>query len=349
MNRYLGRIFLIGSFLVLAGCGERAHSVAFEGGVIPVFTAPESVVVAQVGKKAITIGDFKKRLEFETGIFKACHSKVKDLETRAKKFRAHRVRGVLNLLVRDALIDQYLDDSCGGCGALDEAAAISNQVASLKLRDFKIEDAYAKAWFLRAAREEKAVFAFEPSAKEITEAEVDDAMLCQDEYKANAIATNRVTYALASNVLEKARSGEDFAALGRKYANFEPQESEEWATFERAEIDNPELRDWAFAAKTGDIGGPFDLEDGLSIVKVIGRTEGAKEASMAAQEVETVCLARITFLMVVEEPEPHTREYCRATRLRLKKMRAMEKLVESLFEKYEITYPSGETLDFKED
>ena len=351
---------------LLSGCGKEQSK-----GPIAVFTADPSVVIARVGERDITVGDFRRRLDFETAIHRATMMKSKkppkDPEDRVRKFSDYRARQVLPQLIHCALLDGYLERECGGCEVAEADKVIGKGLKryakklrhkGLTLEDFakelSVEPSYLKDQMLLSAREDKARLAFDPASTNVTEREIDEGLARLDAFIARAVASNRVTRATCSNALEKVRAGAGFAATAKAFGAEDPHEAEEWGWFSRDDFDMmakdcPKFKDWAFKAKVGEIGGPFDVDDGLSIVKVLERQAGTAQPSMASGGTEEVRLARINFPMAVENPEPRTREHCKDALLAWKAREAQKRLFEKLFSETKIEYPNGAKMNFKKE
>ena len=133
----------------------------------------------------------------------------------------------------------------------------------------------------------------------------------------------------------------DDIAAAKKYSVFGPDEAVRWQICEYGEITCEELRDWAFSAPVGSIGGPFDVPDGLVIAKIVERTEGTLEESAVSEQVANVTLARIGFYMVVAEPEPRTREHVYEALMKWKAQNVQKLFFKSLHEGMKIEYPQG--------
>ena len=360
--RIVFALLLTGGFM--SGCGKEQPK-----GPIAVFTADSSVVIARVGERDITVGDFRRRLDYETAVHKATMMKAKkppkDAEKRLKRFAEFRARQILPQLVHCALLDRYLDASCGGRevegakAALDKALKhyakrIRHKGLTLEglAKELSVEPAYLRDQLILPAREDKARLTFAPASTNVTEKEIDEGLARMDAYAERAIASNRVSWAACSNALAKVRAGADFESTAKAFGADAAGEAKEWGWFGRDDFDMmakecPQFKEWAFAAKDGEIGGPFDLDDGLSVVKVLKHQTGSAIASMATKQVEEVLLVRMTFPMVVERPEPRTREHCREALLNWKARDAQRRLFEKLFNETEITYPNGTKMDFK--
>jgi len=346
----------------LCGCGEKT-SVASSNGPIRVFDVPPETVLATVNGRALTAQDFRFRLAFETGVFsytmQYAAQKPKDGAARVALFERQRLSGVMPQLVHCALLDAYLESACGGRDvkyAEKEFAKAVNRLMPKKARKEGLEGLakaigltpeYVKEQVLVSAREDKARLVFEPASTNVTEKEIDEGLARMDAYTAMAVATNRATWATASNVLAQIKAGADFAKLGRTNGDA-GGEATEWATFERDEFENASLRDWAFSAKDGAVGGPFEVDDGVSIVKVLRSKAGTDVASLASAGAAEVTLARINFPLFEENPEPKTRQHCREALLAWKANQAKERLFKKLLNEAKIAYPNGGKLDFGE-
>jgi len=108
----------------------------------------------------------------------------------------------------------------------------------------------------------------------------------QDEFKETekrkidyVIFSNKATRAdsdtvrsLAGQILQRARSGEDFAALAQTYSEDESNRDKggDFGFFKRGQMVKP-FEDAAFGANPGDIIGPVQTTFGLHIIKVVGR------------------------------------------------------------------------------
>jgi len=92
--------------------------------------------------------------------------------------------------------------------------------------------------------------------------------------------------------------GEDFAALADRFSEFldEDEPGGFWGAFALAEIDDPAVRKAAEELPVGGVGGPFDTEEGMILIKVLGR-EGAGEESVFNEKPSIVRLARIGLRM----------------------------------------------------
>ena len=344
-------------FVFLAGCGRDANSP------LDIDTCRAGIVLAELDGQTITVRDFRARRSLETALM-AYRKRELPAQRRADalaKFAHGRNRRILAELVNQALVKSYLEKRLAGQDASrlrTTAKARMGKNVGDALRKFKfktpeqaatelgvdsdyLQDQFAVPTRVAVARE---IFAEKPFT--VTEREIDEGLERMQRYHDRAVASNAVTRATASNVLERVKAGGDFATLGHQYAGFSPEEARAWGDFEADEIEDAALRKWAFTASVGSVGGPFDVEDGLCVVKILNRTNGSPTPSLAAEETASVSLARIAFYMWEEDPEPRTRDYVRTTLGEWKANEAQKALFASLHAGMHLTYPNGTNFVF---
>ena len=182
-----------------------------------------------------------------------------------------------------------------------------------------------------------------PQKKNIAAAECYGILLYGNSFSAREIrlVTAQPDFAALLPKLFHRAFGLDFVEAAKKYSVFGPDEAERWTMDEYSEIANEKLRDWAFSAPVGSIGGPFDVPDGLAIVKIVDRSDGPLEPSLASELVANVTLSRIGFYMIVPDPEPRTREHVREALTKWKMKNAQMSFFKELHDGMKIEYPQG--------
>lgn len=338
--------------LLFVGCSREEGAQA--GGEISVLEMSPKQVMVRVNDAEISFGDFQNRFNLETAIYTKKNAKRNGFETSLKRFQASRFGQVLPQLVNLSLIKGYLK---ANDIQLDVAAekALGQSVNQLKRKatledlaaDYGVKPDYLREQLIFPEMMRVACEHFDPSCRSVSEQEVDEGLARQDRYYERAVASNKVTWATCSNVLAKVRGGMDFAEAGAKYGVGGKDEATEWDRSEPSDIENKGLRSWAFSAPVGSVGGPFDIEDGLCLVKILSRKDGTMEDSVVSEGVAEVTLARINFNMVVEEPEPRTRDFVRGALLKWKHDRAQKNLFEKLHREMRVEYPHGTNFTFK--
>lgn len=348
---------------IVGGC-EKTHPTESSSAKAPkvevpvnVFTAPDETVLVRVNGFAITAKDFRDRYNLEEAIYrsKKTNATIEQLERGVSQFMGNRKLKILALLVNQQLITQYLAKESQKISEAEAQSEIKSALKKLAHKGtleayagkLKVEAAYLKEQLLVPTEEKKAYERFGGGAIAITESDIDAGIARQDRYYERAVASNAVTYVTCSNLYNRIiKEKLDFIEAGRKYGQYSPDEAEYWARMEASEIENPKMRKWAFTAPIGSIGGPYDLEDGLSIVKIIDRTEGTLEESTVSLGVSEVTLARITFYMLEPEPEPRTRAFVRTALYNREKNRRLKKLFEKLHSEMKLDYPYGNNFIF---
>lgn len=265
---------------------------------------------------------------------------------------------VNNVLVDQAIRNYGLSISNEAEKAVLQSAVLSfgmkkgGEVEIAKKIGYK-DAAYVKEQLLLPLRYEILREKLVPSSKTVTEKEIDEGLERQTRYYDRAITSNIVTYATCSNVLAQIKSGKiDFVEAGQKYAQVNPESVVEGEDFDDEDFvpENDEykksladLKKWVYEAEIGEVSGPWEMEDGLSIVKLLTRSGGGTGGDDEPDEVK---LARITFVMLEPEPEPRTREFVRESLLKWKAGKAQEEMFKKLHSDMKLEYPLGTNFIF---
>ncbi len=344
-------------FFMLCGCDSHRPTDGFSNGV-PVFEANPSTILAKVNGTPITVADYLARYRFESTIYTCRHKTTQTMDAlpvSRTRFLSKRAPLILPELINQLLVRQYLDDN-----ALALTEQVSRKTVAQTLRAFKyskdLDDFSKEFGFPQTFLKEQILFSkklelardsFAEETFAVNEQEIDDGLARLNRIYEHAISSNAVTYLAASNLCRRIVNEHlDFEKTGSEVGQHEPEEAKYWECMEASEIENEEMRNWAFTAPVGSVGGPFDLADGLSIVKILARTNGQHEDSYARIQAGDVTLARITFYMLVPEPEPRTREYVGTALLKWKQGMAQKKLIEVLNSRADIVYPHGNKFSY---
>ena len=332
--------FYIGFLLLVCFCGCSRQDTQ-ELDVIPIRTCDAGIGLVEIGDVAkVTCGDVRSRIEFERGLWKIRNAKISaaEQEARLALFTNQRFGRILPDLIHQKMVGILSKERNVALTAEEEGAEVKRVFAAFKfdgdLEKFAAEvgcdEEYAKKQLCVSALMKKIREAEDAEVKVVTEKEVDEGLQRLSDYYDRAIASNRVTWTICSNVIQQINEGLDFAKAGEMYGYNNGSEGERWGSFEKKELDTAAIQDWAFEAPRGAMK-IFELGDGISIVKVIGTENRTNEMA----EVE---LARINFAMVEPEPEPRTREYVRKALLKWKADEAQKKIFEKALEKYPIKF-----------
>lgn len=174
--------------------------------------------------------------------------------------------------------------------------------------------------------------------------------------KANRIvaATNAVLKARLVDALNRVKAGEDFSAVGLELSMFDKDDAKEWGTFSIEDFDDADYPEVAEFLKSrpvqGTVAGPFQCDDGVSIVKVLSVEKSAEEndgdeAQPGGEADDTIRykLARIS----VETFEYHkslSRAEIRNIMEEDKRKKFEAEFGKGLFESAVIEFPSGTNL-----
>ena len=168
--------------------------------------------------------------------------------------------------------------------------------------------------------------------------------------KGNAlvVATNSALMARLQKALERVKGGEDFAKVGSELSMLDKREAKEWGEYSAEDVDSedyPELA--AFLRKNpppGTVGGPFQCEDGASIVKVLSVSKGkGRDGVDGDADVMRFNLARIS-VEVFEMHKSLSREEIRKILEDAKRKKIETEFGSRLFAAAVIEFPSGTNL-----
>lgn len=356
---------------------EKASAVSPEGTVqacsgdfFNPITAAKDEVLVTVGGMPITCGEWQARLDLEKNIFRYRRRKSRKtreaFERELLGFAQTRVAQIMPTLINQILIKAAM--KAEGI-TLDEGVVSNVLVQSCSsfgvrkggsealARALSVDAAYLKDQLLDPVRVKVMREHFDPSSRTVSEKEIDEGLERQTRYYERAIASNAVTYVTCSNVLNKVLGGKmDFKVAAHRYSA-DPDSADEGEEFDLEDFETDvkalkphmaKLKKWAFTAPIGSVSGPWEMEDGLSIVKILSREGGTLNRSVVSLEDEAeVTLARITFEMVEPEPEPRTREFVRESLLKWKADQAQKAMFKKLHDEMKLVYPHGKKIVYK--
>lgn len=301
---------------ILAGC-EKGGGEAAKGGA-PAAPKYESLsgdaVVMSVNGAELTKAQIEDEVDYRAALVKIARPKTSDKSL--ERYNAKNRHEAFDEFVSRQLL---LGEAKKNGVKVDDAARTSVEGRYRKyfgrsFRDLKTFaekkfEGTAAGAFLKACEEEMEIEAYlrQCHGAEIAVAPEEMAAARQRcvDYNARASATNRYFAALATNVLAKARAGEDFAALAAKYSfdGFEEHDIDvEHDLSEFAE--SPELYKAVSSLPVGEISGVLKTKGGHAIVKVLNRIP----ADGQERDEEAYNLIIIGFPVAVVYPVPETDE-----------------------------------------
>lgn len=188
----------------------------------------------------------------------------------------------------------------------------------------------------------KAVLLHEyPDLRGLSEAQVAEVRARYEDFNRVALTTNAVKMALATNVYRQVAAGVDFQKAGEKHGELFREQEKFWKKLTPADFAEQVLKDWAFSAKVGEVSPPLDLEDGISIVKVLKKKDGVITETPLAENIAEVELARMTFKALATIKVPNDEEL-RANILKFRMQESEREFFGKLREAAKAEYPLGE-------
>lgn len=322
----------------------------------------ENDVVVSVNGSPLTWGDVLACLNFELQIkYFSEKGRLPDpADKNYTEFRAWRLRQkVLSSLVNSRLFEL----ACKREGIRAAAERVEEQrrqfvgsfASRLGLpstttvervsRALGVSGAYVERLLVQDANRDAYIWAHEPRSTNITAAVLQEAKIRVRDFNARADESNRVQCARLESIKADILAGADFVEMGKKHAEVRPTEAEFWDSFFWTSFkpDEHKLRDWAFSAKPGALFGPVENRDGISLYKLVSRTEGARENSVVAKVRAKVVLARIT--LHAYDKVPVTGDEAMKARMMTGFYRgAMQDTLKKFQQSMRIQYPNGTNL-----
>lgn len=195
---------------------------------------------------------------------------------------------------------------------------------------------------------ERVVLDFEPRITNVTAQAIAEAQARTVRHNAEAELTNKVQRAKLDRIRKILDKGADFAETAAKYSEYNPDEGKVWESYFYEDMtgEKEHLRDWAFSAKVGDVGGPFEMNNGFCLVKLARKDEGSLKASTVSLGLAQVHLVRITIPGAVFWPVRKDSEMAEVMK-KGHRQGAMKKILQKLQGEARIYYPNGGELSEK--
>lgn len=178
----------------------------------------------------------------------------------------------------------------------------------------------------------------------VSEAEVDQRMKFVEDFSSRAEENNEKARKVLLEARKRILGGEKFAAVAKELSEVRPNDGKEWQTLMLGELaDGPQgqvnqLKKWLQTAKVGDISGPMEMDDGISIVGVVAIFDGEVPKGMKSQP--NYQLVRCT-RYYREKAIAHDRKETRKLLVKEKRHLAIGRLGEKLFNESVIEFPHG--------
>lgn len=311
MKRFANRTVVgvaLGLMIIGSGCekAQETPNLTFAD------LKPNDVVVT-VNGSPIFWADLCNQLDFENQV-RYCGGKAKHPDANDKLYIEYRTTRLRQNLIGDLVNSKLFELACKDEGIEAGAETVRGEERSfvgayaMKLKlgtEATVEDVaeglsvdanYVKRLLRQDANRKAYIWTHEPLSTNITEEVLADAKQRVLEFNLRADASNAVQRAKLDLAKSRILKGEDFVKIGTEFGEIRPNEAKSWDSFFWGDFKpkDRKLRDWSFSAKIGDVFGPYDNAEGLSLYKLISRHEGAKEASAVAKSLAKVVLVRIT-------------------------------------------------------
>ena len=374
-------ILLVSLAAVFAGCRKENDEAKFSASLAPgvhygegmetLVNLPPEAVLLRVNGVPFTRKDFEIDQEVYCKLSSFIRTGSVEGDTRdMEKLKSLRAPKLLNTVLRRELLNQEAhrrnlkaSDAAVSARRKELETAISSASAGTN-GTIVIEDLARKMgpecerYFLDNLRKDaenlELSWLIAGDRLKISEADVTAASNRLAKANEFVASTNAVLKARLLDALKRVQAGEDFAAVGSELSMFDKDEAKEWGTFTIEDFEDDTYPEVAEFLKTspepGSVGGPFQCDDGVSIVKVLSVERDAEEKEDEGADAEEdksddtrYKLARIS----VETFEYHkslTREEIRKILEDDRRKKSDAAFGQHLFEAAVIEFPSGTNL-----
>ena len=274
-------------------------------------------------------------------------------------FRERRLGAVINEMTNTILIDQEAKAHGMAVPPEEFGAACTNFVSVWRRRGLTAEDNYSSVvaclgvseqmmngMIAQEIRRNRYLAFLEPRVTNCTEKAIAEVRAKLADYNVRMTATNEQQMAFLRKIKAEISAGQDFGQMVEKYGEVSPSDATEWGRWNWEDFDDPEmkpLQEWAFSAPVGSVGGPYDLQDGASLVKIVSRDEGDRKVIFSTTNLATVVLARLTRRMFRIFPQPPEDEV-KAQLMRHWKTKTLNDLLARLQRDMKVEHPYGTNL-----
>ena len=311
---------------------------------------PTNSVLVKVGDAAVTKQQFEELVSAKVALLKHKRPRVKadKLDDIRQNIRMREWMGLVpQMLLAEAartnglaippedeanLRARYAKTYRRGRETLDDALKKALAAGQRKAFDDQLHrDLLAQAYLKKNFSSQMAV----------SEADVSNQVAVTKAYNIRAAATNALIFATASNILARARGGEDFGKLADKYsedASKEPGGDMGFCAASDYSMDPPRVWHAIRSLKPGEITDVLETEDGIEIIKFLGE----KDVDAGDETDVTMHLARILWRQPIifdDDPE-FLRQELRAER----KRDAVAAAIKACRQSIPVQFPNGEDI-----
>ena len=348
------RIFIflaaITSIMLLSGCEKKIDDTRIE---MSLSEMSGSDIVAKVNGRRIYADEIRRRLAVKLGLKEYSLKNQPGASARLDKFTEAAKQRIVYEMVNSTPVEQYGEEH--ECAPTEKSwervvgTFLSDYGNNATLKSVStaagIDAADLESVLRRQAYRDDVFIMYDHSISNIQQDAITAVHERIKKFNWNVAESNKVQLATCSALLDRLKNGEDFGTVARTGSEFNEEQGSYWASFAREELEdeNVELAKWAFSAKVGSFEGPFEMDNGYAIVKVLSREEGADVVSFAAESVANVSLARIN-VRQFEEAKPLDDGEIATIIFDSRKKKAEKALLKELHGKMKLEFPHGDNL-----
>ena len=324
-------------------------------------TLPATSVVVRINGEDITKRDFASLERVYVKMFEMANANRKWSQATAKaekkKFKHNNRMKVLEDLMALTFINQYaraegIEADAAGIAAKEREFLKAVHKPKAKFADVAASFGSVDGEMLKRVMIEGAAVTMAALVRSttnnlyhVTDQEFTNRLMYVEKVNRDADASNAVVHARAMQVKKEILAGAIFADVAKKYADFSPEQGNEWETVELSDYDgdNP-LGQWLARSDTGDISDPLVLDDGVSIVGIKAKYESELSESNKPP-VYVYDIVRCAFHDYAKQDDfDGDRKSIEEDMIQLRRQAAMQALMAQLKEKAKFEFPSGRNL-----
>jgi len=329
-------------------------------------TLPATSVVVRVNGEDVTKRDFATLERVYVKMFEMANANRKwspaTAKAEKKKFKDNNRVKVLDDLMTLTLISQYarsegIEADAAGIAAKELEFLKAVHKPKAKFADVAVSFGPVDGEMLKRVMIEGAAVTMVTLVRSttnnlyhVTDQEFTNRLMYVEKVNRDADASNAVVHARAMQVKKEILAGAIFADVAKKYADFSPEQGNEWETVELSDYDgdNP-LGQWLARSDTGDISDPLVLDDGVSIVGIKAKYESELSESNKPP-VYVYDIVRCAFHDYAKQDDfDGDRKSIEEDMIQLRRQAAMQALMAKLKEKAKFEFPSGRNLFYPRD
>ena len=350
---------VLAMYFLFCGCSadtdqsqQKEPGIYISGVVKTVDEMASEDVIVSINEKKITKKDFADFQHLQESLYRIVNFREGELDKKAAWFVKANEQRVIPILMRSEFVRQAAKESgiTLSPSEFDEAAGVLLPKYGFKTGDFnkvaqKLDKSASDQLYNIISHEVllKKVLRHYADKKwfAVTPQEITNKFEYVKKFNDTADKMNR----RAKEQLLKARAeilnGAIFADVARRYSELHPEQGKNWQVVELDELSSEgerDLRKWLATADAGDISGPIDFDDGISIVGVVRKGEGESPEGVEPPVLYT--LVRCTMFARQNMVVPTYDEVVESIR-ETKENEAIKEVGQQLHDKAVLEFPNG--------